>query len=133
MPAKKPKRWVASVKTESTHPPEDLFTKSASTISRMLASKKVSPKGPSSGLRMLTFFINRAGKGLDVDRRAELEKAKALLSSRVRREKRRREKKQAKENNDCAGGDRADNVRTRGARSGHLRKQTLNGPSRTGG
>jgi hypothetical protein len=24
----------------------------------------VSPKGPTSGLRMLTYFINRAGKGL---------------------------------------------------------------------
>jgi hypothetical protein len=41
----KKKRWVASVKTDSTHPPEGLFTKSATTISRVLASKKVSPKG----------------------------------------------------------------------------------------
>src|SRR5438128_994233 len=87
MPAKKPKRWIASVKTESTHPPEGLFTKSASSISRSLASKEVSPKGPVSGLRMLTYFINRAGKGLSADRRAELEKAKTLLSNQVRREK----------------------------------------------
>ena len=29
MPAKKTKRWVAKVKTDSTHPPEGLFTKSA--------------------------------------------------------------------------------------------------------
>src|SRR6266852_212228 len=96
MADKRKKRWVASVKTDSTHPPAGLFTKSATIIARTLASKKVSPKGPSSGLRMLTFFINRAGKGLDVDRRAELEKAKTLLSSRVRREKRRRENKAAK-------------------------------------
>jgi tRNA(adenine34) deaminase len=79
----KPKLWVASVKTDSTHPPEGLFTKKASTIARTLASKKVSPKGPVSGLRMLTYFINRAGKGLSASRRTELEKAKDLLSKRI--------------------------------------------------
>src|SRR6267143_1826681 len=79
------KRWVAKGKTDSTHPPEGLFTKSATTIARGLASKKVSPKGPASGLRMLTYFINRGGRGLASDRRAELEKAKALLSKRVHR------------------------------------------------
>ena len=83
--AAKRKRWVASVKTDSTHPPEGLFTRSASTIARTLASKKVSPKGPASGLRMLTYFINRAGKGLSATRRAELEKAKKLLSDRIHR------------------------------------------------
>ena len=86
MLAKKRERWIASVKTDSTHPPEGLFTKSASTISRALASKKISPKGPGSGLRMLNYFINRAGKGLSAERRAEREKAKTLLSNRVRRE-----------------------------------------------
>ncbi len=69
-------KWVAKVKTDSTHPPEGLFTKSASTIARTLASKKVSPKGPGSGMRMLTYFINRAGRGLSPARRRELEKAK---------------------------------------------------------
>ena len=62
MPAKKTKRWVAKVKTDSTHPPEGLFTKSAATIARTLASKKVSPKGPASGMRMLNYFINRGGR-----------------------------------------------------------------------
>lgn len=76
-------KWVAVVKTDSTHPPEGLFTKSASTIARTLASKKVSPKGPSSGMRMLTYFINRAGRGLSATRRAELEKAKSLLSKKI--------------------------------------------------
>src|SRR6266481_4766957 len=87
MPTKKPKRWVATVKTDSTHPPEGLFTKSASTIAKILASKEVSPKGPTSGLRMLTYFINRAGEGLSAARRTELEKAKALLSNRIRKNK----------------------------------------------
>src|SRR5712671_1167289 len=76
-------KWVANVKTDSTHPPQGLFMKSASSIARTLASKQVSPKGPVSGLRMLTFFLNRGGKGLSPERRAELEKAKALLSNRV--------------------------------------------------
>jgi len=85
-PGKKTKRWVAKVKTDSTHPPAGLFTKDAATIARSLASKKVSPKGPASGLRMLTYFINRAGSGLDSRRRTELARAKRLLSARIHRE-----------------------------------------------
>jgi tRNA(adenine34) deaminase len=81
---KKKKRWVATVTTDSTHPPPGLFTKSATTIARSLASKRVSPKGPGSGMRMLTYFINRAGHGLSAARRAELEKAKRLLSKRIK-------------------------------------------------
>lgn len=77
------RRWVAKVKTDSTHPPEGLFTKDAATIARSLASKRVSPKGPASGMRMLTYFINRAGRGLAPSRKAELEKAKRLLSGRI--------------------------------------------------
>jgi hypothetical protein len=91
MPGKK-NRWVAGVKTVSTFPPPGLFTKSAATIARTLASKKVSPKGPGSGMRMLTYFVNRAGRGLSPTRRAELEKAKALLFKRVGIEKKSRKK-----------------------------------------
>ena len=77
------KRWVAGVKTISTFPPAGLFTKSAQTIARVLATKKVSPKGPASGMRMLTYFINRAGRALSDSRRAVLERAKTLLSRRI--------------------------------------------------
>jgi Protein of unknown function (DUF3175) len=84
------KRWVASVNTDSTHPDPGLFTKDAATIARRLASRKVSPKGPASGMRMLTYFVNRAGRGLSAARRAELERAKRLLSERVRRARERR-------------------------------------------
>lgn len=90
MPRAKSKRWVAGVKTVSTYPPPGLFTKDANTIARTLASKKVSPKGPASGMRMLTYFINRAGKNLSPARRRELEKAKKLLSERIARVKARR-------------------------------------------
>jgi len=86
----KKKYWVSNVKTDSTHPPAGLFTQKAASIARTLASKRVSPKGPASGMRMLTYFINRAGRGLSKSRKAELERAKALLSKRVERE---REKK----------------------------------------
>src|SRR5258708_4162990 len=82
--AMSPKQWVSKVNTVSTYPPEGLFTKDAATIARQLASKKVSPKGPASGMRMLTYFINRAGKGLSKSRRAELDKAKKLHSGRVK-------------------------------------------------
>ena len=82
----KPRRWSAGVTTDSTHPPAGLFNRSATTIARSLASKRVSPKGPGSGMRMLTFYINRAGHNLSAERRAELEKAKELLSKRIARE-----------------------------------------------
>jgi tRNA(adenine34) deaminase len=87
MPDRKKKRWVSKVTTDSTHPPAGLFTKSAATIARTLASRKVSPKGAGSGLRMLTFFMNRAGRGLGAERRAELQRAKTLLSRRIQRSK----------------------------------------------
>ncbi len=89
------KRWVAKVKTDSTHPPPGLFTRNAPAIARALVSAKVSPKGPASGMRMLNYFINRAGRGLSRKRRAELEKAKALLSRRIERSKQSTRKKAA--------------------------------------
>ena len=97
MPTKKsnPKRWVHKVKTVSTFPPKDLFTKDANTIARAMASKKVSPKGIGSGIRMVQFFINRAGKGLPAERRRELEEAKRLLQARTNDKNRRREKGRA--------------------------------------
>jgi Protein of unknown function (DUF3175) len=77
------RKWSAGVKTESTYPQEGLFKKDAATIARSLASKKVSPKGPSSGMRMLTFYVNRAGKNLTKSRLRVLERAKELLHERI--------------------------------------------------
>jgi len=81
------KKWSAKVDTDSTHPDEGLFKKSASAIAKALATKKVSPKGPASGMQMLNFYINRAGKNLTQERHAELEKAKTLLSEIIAKEK----------------------------------------------
>ncbi len=72
-------KWSREVKTDSTHPPKDLFTKDGTTIARAMASKKVSPRGIGSGIRMVQFFINRAGKNLSRQQLGELEKAKRIL------------------------------------------------------
>lgn len=82
-------KWSAAVTTDSTHPREGLFNKDAKTIARELASKKVSPKGPSSGMRMLTFYINRAGKNLPQARLKVLEHAKELLHRKILADKKR--------------------------------------------
>ena len=84
------KRWAAKVTTESTHPPEGLFTKGAATIARTLASKKVSPKGPGSGMRMLTFFINRGGRGLTEPASANWRRPRSCSRSAFRRKRQER-------------------------------------------
>jgi tRNA(adenine34) deaminase len=76
-------KWSAAVTTDSTHPEHDLFNQDAQTIASSLFSKKVSPKGPSSGMRMLNFYINRAGKNLSEERVATLNQAKQLLSKKI--------------------------------------------------
>jgi tRNA(adenine34) deaminase len=81
------KKWSAKVDTDSTHPDQGLFNKSASAMAKALASKKVSPKGPASGMRMLNFYINRAGKNLSASRKAELRKAKTHLSEIIAKQK----------------------------------------------
>jgi tRNA(adenine34) deaminase len=78
----KKKRWVQDVKTVSTFPPAGLFNKDARTIAKAMASKRVSPKGIGSGIRMIQYFINRAGKGLSATRRKTLERAKRILQAR---------------------------------------------------
>ncbi len=81
------KKWSAKVDTESTYPEEGLFKKSPTVIAKALASKKVSPKGPASGMRMLNFYINRAGKNLSPSHHEALEKAKTMLSEIIREKK----------------------------------------------
>lgn len=75
------KHWSRTVKTVSTFPPKELFTKDAETIARVMATKRVSPKGLGSAIRMVQFFLNRAGVRLSVARKRELERAKALLQT----------------------------------------------------
>jgi tRNA(adenine34) deaminase len=74
----------------STFPAEKLFTQDAETVARAMASKQVSPKGIGSGIRMVQYFVNRAGKSLPAYRRRELEKAKRILQEKAERQKHRR-------------------------------------------
>jgi tRNA(adenine34) deaminase len=67
------------VKTVSTFPPPGTFGGDAEHIARVMASPKVSPKGIGSAIRMVQFFLNRAGSQLSASRRRELERAKRLL------------------------------------------------------
>jgi tRNA(adenine34) deaminase len=47
-----------------------------------MARKGVSPRGIGSAIRMIQYFINRAGKNLSATRRRELERAKRILQRR---------------------------------------------------
>ena len=85
--ARKTNRWVKKVTTDSTYPPVGLFTKDPETIAKTMASKKVSPKGIGSAIRMVQYFINRGGKGLSATRRRKLEAAKRILQSKTKPEK----------------------------------------------
>jgi uncharacterized protein DUF3175 len=73
------RKWSGQIHTVSTFPPEGTFKKDAKSVARIMASKKVSPKGIGSGIRMITMYINRAGKNLDPKQRKELEEAKHIL------------------------------------------------------
>jgi tRNA(adenine34) deaminase len=81
------KKWSQGVKTVSTYPPPGLFNKDAETIARSMASKKVSPMGIGSGIRMIQFFISRAGKNLPAKQKRELEKAKQLLQAKAHKQR----------------------------------------------
>jgi Protein of unknown function (DUF3175) len=78
------RRWVRQVTTDSTHPPRGTFTGSGEQIARTMARKDVSPRGLGSGIRMIQYFMNRAGKNLSAARRRELERAKRILQRRRR-------------------------------------------------
>lgn len=82
-PAKSTHKWSAAVTTDSTHPHQGLFNDDAQTIANELFSKQVSPKGPASGMRMLNFYINRAGHTLSDERRHVLDHAKRILSGKI--------------------------------------------------
>ncbi len=81
------RRWIKSVRTVSTAPPPGTFAGSAEQIARTMARKDVSPKGLGSGIRMIQYFINRAGRNMPPGRRRELERAKRILQQRAARQK----------------------------------------------
>ncbi len=79
----KSKKWVQDITTDSTSPPEGIFTEDAETISRVMARKDVSPLGIGSAIRMVQYFINRGGKGISPERREELERAMKIIAGKT--------------------------------------------------
>jgi len=67
------------VKTDSTKPSPGIFKKSAKAIAADLEKKSVSPKGPGQAMQMLSFYENRGGKNLSVERKKALEGAKKII------------------------------------------------------
>jgi hypothetical protein len=84
---KRTEKWAHKITTDSTHPPAGLFTKDADTIAGAMASKKVSPGGIGSGVKMVQMYINRAGENLEPKQKQELEKAKRKLQGKMRESK----------------------------------------------
>jgi len=78
------KQWVKDVKTKK-HPPTDLFAKgTAGAIADWLKKEHGDVKDAMSALN---FYINRAGKKLDSDRRATMQHVKHLLHKEGEKEK----------------------------------------------
>jgi hypothetical protein len=65
------------VKTISTFPPPNTFNKTAEEIVDIMSRPEVSPLGIESGVKMIQYFINRAGPKLR--NREELERSIVLL------------------------------------------------------
>ena len=76
-------KWSAGVKTDSTFPPAGTFTKPGDEVARIMATRKVSPAGLGSAIKMVQMFINRSGSNLSAARKRELEKAKRILQHRL--------------------------------------------------
>lgn len=81
------RKWSGKVTSVSTFPPPNTFNRPAEEIARIMARKDISPKGVGSGIRMVQFFINRAGKKLTPARRRELERAKKILQQMLKEER----------------------------------------------
>jgi hypothetical protein len=78
------RKWSADIRTDSTFPPAGTFTKPGEEVARIMATRKVSPLGLGSAIKMVQMFINRSGRNLDAQRRKELEKAKRILQQKLR-------------------------------------------------
>ena len=82
------RHWRIRAESAATFPPPGLFTKDAATIARVMATKRVSPKGLGSAIRMVQYLLNRGGASLPPRRRRELERAKRLLQAKRAQRKR---------------------------------------------
>lgn len=84
-------RRSLDLKPDSAHPTAGLFTMNAQAIADSLASKEVSPQGPASGMRLLTFYLSHSAKRLSPSRLRSLEKARKILAARMDRDLRKKD------------------------------------------
>jgi Protein of unknown function (DUF3175) len=82
---KKPRKWSASVKTDSLEIPEGMFLKNDPHLIALAvkeaAEKSTRRKSPpyASGMSYLCFYINRGGRNIPPKRRRIIERAKKEL------------------------------------------------------
>lgn len=74
------------MKSDPDRMPSNLFAESPEKIVEVLTSRDRFPRGAASGMRVLSFYMAQAGKGLSTSRRRNLERAKKMLSACVERE-----------------------------------------------
>jgi hypothetical protein len=68
-----------TLKEDIVHMPAGLFAMDPEKIANSLASREVSPQGPATGMRVLSFYLTRSSRQLSPSRRKKLEKARKLL------------------------------------------------------
>jgi hypothetical protein len=68
-----------TLKEDIVHMPAGLFAMEPEKIANSLASREVSPQGPATGMRVLSFYLTRSSRQLSPSRRKKLEKARKLL------------------------------------------------------
>ena len=70
--------------TQNAEPLNGIFAKSAESIAEYLSSHDRFSGGPAAGLRVLNVYLAYAGKRLSNSRRQRIERAKAMLTDRIR-------------------------------------------------
>jgi Protein of unknown function (DUF3175) len=69
------KQWISTVQTDSTSPPKRTIHAKCPNDRACSSFGEGLPQGSGICQRMLTYFINPAGRSLSAKRKSELEKA----------------------------------------------------------
>lgn len=79
--------FTGKMEDDATFFPEGTMAKSTKEIVRVASSKRYAPKGLGSAIQYLTYYLNRAGKGLDKDQRERIESAREILQKKNQEQK----------------------------------------------
>lgn len=79
MATKKKSNWIKTVKTVTVDSPPGTMTKEPEEVAKILLRHNKFPGAPGSINRYISFYINRAGKGLSEERRKKLRKAMEIV------------------------------------------------------